>query len=212
MTLASINSALGLFVLNQTIPPDALISDGRGIYYSRLFKKPSTHSWFQINRLDNIGDSNFGPLEIDIRLRTGSGLPYNYSLGRYYTFDEFNALIKNTTPDNIDGIMWRWQLGRSLLGINGQTTTVNGDLMATDGVFEVGTAFNTTRLPNEKDPVWNYWSLPNLSKKSYIVNNSSHDYIQIRVDLRNFDPDALPKISPEIFKITLSSFLIQSKI
>lgn len=210
-SLGSQNTILGLYVLNQTVPPDALISDDRGVYYSRLFRKPSNHIWFQVQWEDNQTASTFQKIDIDVRVRTGDALPYNFNTKKRYTFDEINGVIKTQSPDVVDGIFYRWHLGRSLLGVSNNSTSVNGNLSPNDGVFELGTAFNTTRLPNALDPVWNYWSLPHLSQKTYIANNIEHDYIQLRIDLRNLDPLSMPVLKPEMFKITLSSLLKQGQ-
>jgi len=209
--LGTQNNVLGLYVLNQTVSPDALVSSDRGVYYSRLFLKPTNHIWYQLSWESNQTAATFQKMDIDVRLRTGNGLPWNYDISRRYTFDQFNGVIKNQTPDVVDGNLYRWQLGRSLLGVFGNSTTVNGNLTATDSVFELGTAYNTTRLPNELDPIWNYWSLSHLSKISYIAMNLEHDYIQLRIDLRNLDPLSMPTLNPEMFKIKISSLLRQGQ-
>src|SRR5690554_3570940 len=118
-SLGTQNNILGLYVLNQNVPADALISDGRGVYYSRLFRKQKNHIWFQVEWLDNQTEATFQKIDIDVRVRTGSDLPFNYSLGRSYTFDEINSVIKTQSPDVVDGILYRWHLGRSLLGVSG---------------------------------------------------------------------------------------------
>ena len=198
---------LGLYVLSQQVPADSLISNGRGVYYSRLFKKQQNHIWYQLQWKDNSSPKNFEQMDIDVRLRTGNSLPYDYVNNEPYSFDGFNAFIKNNNTDAVDGIMYRWHLTRSLLGISGTSTTVNGNLSASDGVFELGTAYNTTRVPGNNDAVWNYWSLPHLHNKSYISNNVNHDYIQLRIDLRNLNPTAGTIFNPEMYNITVSSIL-----
>lgn len=208
-SLGSQNTILGLYVLNQSVPADSLVSNGRGVYYSRLFKKPSNHIWYQLSWTDNHTLLNFEDMDIDVRLRTGDDLPFNYNTNLRYTFDEFNALIKNSSADMVDGEIYRWHLTRSLLGVSGTSTTVNGNLLPGDSVFELGTAYNTTRVPSNVDAVWNYWSLPFLAKRSYIANNVNHDYIQLRIDLRNLNPGAGQVFNPEMYNITVSSLLKQ---
>jgi hypothetical protein len=137
------DSVLGLMVLNQNVTAGSLTSDKRGIYYSRLFQKPDNHVWYQISMTTNLTNANFQNVDIDTRYRTGSSLPFNYAIGRDYTFDEFNALIKSGTANNIDTIMGGWQLGRSLLGISGTSTNMSEDL---NNVLEMGTFTNSTKL------------------------------------------------------------------
>lgn len=208
-SLGTQNSILGLYVLNQSVPADSLISNGRGVYYSRLFKKPSNHIWYQINWTDNHTNANFQEMDIDVRLRTGDALPFNYSTNLPYTFESFNAFIKANTPDDVDAILYRWHLTRSLLGVSGTSTAVNGNLLPGDSVFELGTAYNTTQIPSTHDGVWNYWSLPHLHRKSYVSNNVNHDFIQLRIDLRNLNPGAGQVFNPEMYNITISSLLKQ---
>ncbi len=209
-SLGSQNTILGLYVLNQSVPADSLISNSRGVYYSRIFKKPSNHIWYQLVWSDNQTPSTFQEMDIDVRLRTGDALPFNYNTNLPYTFESFNAFIKDNNADQVDALLYRWHLNRSLLGVSGTSTDVTGNISTNDGVFELGTAYNTTRIPSTNDGVWNYWSLPHLSKKSYISNNVNHDYIQLRIDMRNLDPLAIPVLNPEMYKITISSLLKQS--
>jgi hypothetical protein len=208
-SLGKQNTILGLYVLNQTVSADALISNDRGIYYSRLFKKPNNHIWYQLKWFDNQTTNTFQKIDIDVRVRTGSDLPMNTTTGLRYTFEEFNALIKSETPDVVDGKLYTWQVSRSLLGSNNNSKVVNGNATPNDSVFELGTAFNTAKIPKSNDGVWNYWSLPRHSKTTYISNNLDHDYIQIRIDLRNLDPLAMQQVIPKMYKITLSSLLKQ---
>ncbi len=208
-SLGSQNSILGLYVLNQSVPPDSLIYNERGVYYSRLFKKPSNHIWYQLTWKDNQTIKTFEEVDIDVRLRTGNDLPFNYATNLPYSFEEFNAFIKANNADAVDGVLYRWHLTRSLLGISGTSTSVTGNISTNDSVFELGTAFNTTRIPSSNDAVWNYWSLPHLHQKSYIANNVNHDYIQLRIDLKNLDPGAIPVVKPEMYNITISSLLKQ---
>lgn len=208
-SLGKQNTILGLYVLNQTVSADALVSNDRGVYYSRLFLKPSNHIWYQLNWEDNQASSTFQKIDIDVRVRTGSDLPINTTTGNRYTFEEFNALINSQTPDVVDGKMYTWQLSRSLLGSNNNSTVVNGNATPNDSVFELGTAFNTAKIPNSEDAVWNYWSLPRHSNKTYISNNVDHSYIQLRIDLRNLDPLSMQVVIPEMYKITISSLLKQ---
>ena len=206
------STILGLYVLNQQVPISALVSDNRGVYYSRLFTKQKNHIWYQLLWNDNQSNATFQKINIDVRIRTGSDLPYNVDAKRKYTFNEFNAYIKTQSPDSIDSILYRWSLSRSTLGSSNGSTDVNGNMTSGgDSVFELGTAFNTTRIPSSSDSTWNYWSLPHLHKKTYISNNINHDYIQLRIDLRNLDPLALPTLKPELYNITLSSLLQQGQ-
>lgn len=199
------NSILGLYVLNQSVTAEALISNDRGVYYSRLFQKPNNHIFYQLNWTDNQSSSTFEKIAIKIKLRTGDDLPYNYSTNQRYTFDECNVMIQTQAPDKIDGILYKWHLGRSLLGMT-SSTNVNGN----ESTFEKGTAFNTTRLPGVLDPTWNYWSLPHLHQKSFISNNINHKYIQLRIELLNLDPSATI-LKPELYNITISSILQQGQ-
>lgn len=209
-SLGTQNSILGLYVLNQSVPADSLVSNDRGVYYSRLFKKPSTHIWYQLSWKDNQNRSTFEEIDVDVRLRTMDVLPFNYDANTPYTFDGFNAFIKDNNADAVDGVLYRWHLTRSLLGVSGTSTVVNGNVSGDDSVFELGTAYNTTRIPSKYDGVCNYWSLPHLHNKSYIANNVNHDYLQLRIDLRNLDPNSVNTIDPQMFNITVSSLLKQS--
>ena len=47
------NSILGLMILNQDVTTQGLIAAKRGIYYSRLFEKPTRHAWYQIDFASN---------------------------------------------------------------------------------------------------------------------------------------------------------------
>ena len=219
-SLGAQNTILGLTILNQDVPPDSLVSDNRGVYYSRLFQKPSNHNWYQIVWEDNQNNNTFQKINIDVRVRTGSNTPFiiNSVPPSYFTFDDFNNFIKNNTPDRVDELLYRWQLGRSLLGVNSPpqgSTSVNGSNAAgDDSVFELGTAFNTARIQSSQDSIWNYWSLPHLYPRSYISNNVQHEFIQLRIDLRNLDPDGTSPsgvLKPEMYKITISSILEQGK-
>jgi len=204
-SLGSQNTILGIYLLNQ--PVLTLIpSFTTGVYYSRLFAKPSNHIWYMLSWQDNQNLASFENVDIDVRLRTGSALPYNNAQQRPYNFSEFNALVESSSPDLIDGILYRWTLGRSLLGVSG-TTAVNGNAMSSSAVFEYGTAYNTAQITNVVDPVWNYWSLPHLHPNSYISNNVNHDFIQLRVTLNNFNPQ--DSINPQMYNITVSSILAQ---
>jgi len=109
----------------------------------------------------------------------------------------------------VDSKLYRWSLGRSLLGetqpqlpigLTGVSIAVNSD---TNQMIERGTATNTSRLATADDLVWNYWSIPNLNNKFYIAHNADQEYIQLRIDMTSLD-----RISPvEVYKITISSLL-----
>jgi hypothetical protein len=253
------NNLLGLIVLNQdvTIEPSE-IKDG--IYYSRLFKKPSNHSWYQLYCYDNRQQNIFGSFGIDIRVRNGNDLPFNYwtvysgtgysgtnsnylesagyitsgtysnlsgsySLQNYtgtslvlsfsgtsqISSDIYSGTITYSKPfelnnfnnivseDTIDFYMYRWMLQRSVLP--GYGTIIDGSL------FEKGTNFNTTMLPSKVDSIWNYWSLPILTKNAYMPGNTSFDYLQIRIDMRNYNYDSGASADPKIYKLVISSIL-----
>jgi hypothetical protein len=197
------DSILGLIILNQ----DVLVTDlydsyVNGVYYSKIFQKPSNHIWYQLNWIDNQTTSTQANRSIDVRTRTGDSLPYS-SLITYqrYTLAEMNALIQSENPNEIDGMLYRWQMERSCLSSeSGNPTITNQDQFS---FFQLGTTMQSARLSGDNDPVWNYWSLPILHNKTYISNNVNHDYIQLRIDLRSLD-----QISPvNMYKITLSSIL-----
>ena len=206
------NSILGLMILNQDVTTQGLIAAKRGIYYSRIFQKPSNHAWYQINMKSNESSDNFQNIDVDIRYRSGNLLPienYNTIPQTRYSFDGFNEFIKNNDPSLVDQKIYRWSLGRSLLGetqpqlpvgLTGVTVAVNSD---SNQMIELGTATNTSQLMAADEPVWNYWSIPNLNKKFYIANNADYNYLQLRIDMTSLD-----RISPiEVYKITLSSLL-----
>ena len=205
-SLGAQNTILGLYLLNQ--PALTLIpSSVTGVYYSRLFSLPTGNIWYQINWDGNQSASSFENIDIDVRVRTGSGLPYNYQTQQPYGFNEFNALIESASPDVIDGILYRWTLNRALIGTTGTNITVNGNAMTNQAVFEYGTAYNTARIPNSLDSTWNFWSLPHLHPNSYISNNVNHPFLQLRITLNNFNPSA--SINPQMYNISVSSLLAQ---
>lgn len=197
------DSILGLIILNQ----DVLVTDlydsyTNGVYYSKIFQKPSDHIWYQLNWIDNQTTTVVGDTSIDVRVRTGDSLPYiSLITKKRYTLAQMNAKIQTENPNNIDGMLYRWEIGRSCLSSeSGNPTITNADQFS---FFQFGTTMNSTRLASDDDPVWNYWSLPILHNKTYISNNISHDYLQLRIDLRSLD-----QISPvNMYKITLSSIL-----
>lgn len=203
------NSLLGLALLNQEVLASDIISDDvDGIYFSRLFVKPQNHLWYKISWIDN----QLSPINeftnIDVRIRTGDSLPYLGNItNTRYTFDQMNSKIKAESPNNIDAMLYKWQLNRSLLGITNPPNSITTD-SDIPSIFELGTATNTTRLgtrpsSTKPDPIWNYWSVPYLRGIGYIANNLDHDYLQLRINLKT--QDGISKI--EMYKITISSLL-----
>ena len=197
------NSILGLMILNQNVTvADLFDGKERGLYFSRIFQKPSNHIWYQCTWTDNKTSARLDKIDIDTRIRTGDKLPFNKATNKAYTIPELNAKIKNGNPNEVDEAMYKWHLGRSMLGIDNNSTTTTAD---NDRVIEFGTATNTTRSASQNKAVWNYWSLPRLHKKTYVANNVNHDYLQLRIDLKSLDKVTLV----QMYKITISSILIQ---
>jgi hypothetical protein len=167
-----------------------------------MFQKPSNHIWYQLSWIDNQSVQTLGLTDIDVRVRTGDTLPYLSPITKKrYTLDQINNQIKNSDPKDIDQLLYHWQLSRATLG-----SDAGGDASMDDSsrvFFELGTTANSAVLTAEDDPVWNFWSLPHIHNISYISNNLSHDYLQLRIDLKSLD--LISKV--EMYKITLSSIL-----
>jgi hypothetical protein len=200
---ATENSILGLVILNQSVLATDLYGFAiEGVYYSKLFQKPSNHIWYQLNWISNQPAETIANSSIDVRLRTGDSLPYSSLLTKKrYTLDEMNSKIQSEDHNDIDGLLYKWQMERSCLSSEtGNPTVTNDNQFA---FFELGTTMQSARLGADDDPVWNYWSLPFLHSKAYVSNNVNHDYLQLRIDLRSLD-----HISPvNMYQITLSSIL-----
>lgn len=148
------NSLLGLAILNQEVLAEGIYSDDTsGVYYSKIFQKPSNHIWYQISWLDSQTTPINSGTNIDVRIRTGDLLPYKSNLvNTRYTLAEYNARISGTNPNIIDAELYRWQLDRTPLGMNPPSGNPNiyygtqGLVTENPIVFEFGTADNSARL------------------------------------------------------------------
>jgi hypothetical protein len=153
------DSILGLMILNQNVLTSDLTSKGLGIYYSRIFQKPSNHIWYQLTWNDSQSEATFNKTLANIQVRTGDLLPYLDPLvgNLRYSLSEFNTVIENNTADQIDGVLYKWSLGRSLLGMNPTTGTygpqifVSANATGTTEIIPLGTATNTARLSDNTE-------------------------------------------------------------
>ncbi len=150
------NSILGLMILNQDVLTTDLFTDTEGIYYSKIFEKPSNHVWYQLKWVDSQDVSTAGKTNIDVRLRTGDQLPYVSQITKKpYTLDAFNTLVKASNPNQIDEVLYKWEISRSTLGSSaagyptysqGQSRIQVTTSADTTLLKEMGTATNTSRL------------------------------------------------------------------
>jgi hypothetical protein len=200
------NSLFGVALLNQSVFLENTTVSADGLYYSKIFQKPSEHSWYQISWLDNssILSSDY---KIELRYRVGNALPYNYGKNREYRLDEFNTLVQTQTPEQIDRILLSATLDRSIIE-DGQNMGISP---ANTFVLEAGDAFNSFVLPDSKQPFWSYWSLPVINSPSFILPNSTYDYIQFRISLQTSVDDQLvngSSLLAEVYKMKISSILL----
>ena len=150
------NSILGLMILNQDVLTTDLYQDTEGLYYSKVFQKPSNHIWYQLSWEDNQTASTQGLTTIDVRHRTGDSLPYVSPITQSpYSLSGFNTLIQNSNPDSIDQLIYKWQISRSTLGASaagapsysqGQTRQQVTTIADSNLLNNMGTATNTARL------------------------------------------------------------------
>ncbi len=195
------NSIYGVSPFGQDVYTDDITNTSDGVYFTKIFKKNSTELWHKIEWLDNsdVSQRTFDSFKIEIRTRTGSGLPYNYSTGLYYTLDQINLMIKNQNMVIIDSMLERFTLGRSMISNSG--STIVGQNIPQ--VLPLGTNQNSARLKGTLDPSWTYWSNPIINTPSYIPPNNDFDYLQARIYLQSNDNVKLPKV----FRINFSSIL-----
>ncbi len=200
MVIANLeNSLYGVSLYGQDVFTNDSINTTDGVYFTKIFKKESYELWHKIEWLDNSSVQTLDKFKIEIRTRTGSGLPYNYTTNLYYTLDQINNIIKTQNINVIDTMLERFMVGRSILS-NTSYSTVG---VNTPQVLPLGTNQNSTQLPSDKDPIWNYWSNPIINSPSFIPLNNDFNYLQARIYLQSRDNIILP----EMFRINFSSIL-----
>ncbi len=205
-SLNVLNSEYGTAVFGQNIfESQPGVTSANGIYYTNIFQKASTDMWNIVSWSDNqilTGANNtLGKMKVDVRIRTGSALPWNYLTNKPYTLAQINSFIQNNSIDAIDTIFERAMLGRSIIS----NINASGVTSSNTNYEQLGTSYNSFRISSYDDIIWNYWSLPILNSPSYIPNNAYYDYLQARIWLLTSDNTTIP----EVFNITFSSTLIQ---
>jgi hypothetical protein len=216
-TLNVQNSIFGLATYGQ----DVFLNDTNnlrdGLYYTKIFKKVDTDIWHRLAWLDNQiltgKDNTLGQMKIEVRTRTGNALPIkDYTTNTRYTLEEINDVIVNQDINEIDTIIERATLNRSIISnLNVYTapsgTPITGppDMVTSTGdeYERLGTSYNSFRINNTDDTIWNYWSLPIINSPSFIPENREYDYLQARIALQSNDNITLPKM----FRINFTSIL-----
>lgn len=197
------NSLFGLATFGENIFTSQSSSKPNGIYYSKVFMKSSTDIWYQLNWADNqvineSPQSTVGRVKVEIRTRTGNGLPMNYATGIPYTLDQVNNIIQAQDKTVIEALFDRWTLNRSSM-----LETMTTEVYMPNEVVQLGTAINSLRLMGGSDPIWNYWSLPILNSPSFIPENRDFNYLQARITLESVDDVPIP----EMYRINFSTTL-----
>lgn len=193
------NDIFGVATFGESIFIDNTTNPIRsGIYYTKIFQKNSNEFWNQVNWLSN-NPTIFGSQKVEIRTRTGSALPINYTTGLNYTLDELNLIIETQPVDVIDSILERATLNRSIIS----NVNASGVTSTNIGYERLGTSYNSFRISSSDDVLWNYWSLPIINSPSFIPNNREYNYLQARIWLQSNDNITIP----QVFNINFSSVL-----
>lgn len=208
------SSVFGLSLFNDNIFLNATSNASNGIYYSKIFQKNTTDIWNTVS-----WSSNTLPLSpttrIEVRLRTGNQLPINQSTGQPYTLSALNSIIQNNNANVVDTIFERAMLNRSVLSNLNVYNVPSGTLITgtpdmVDSLMpnypNLGTSYNSFRINQSDDTIWNYWSLPITYSPSYIPQNQRDAYLQARIWLQSDDNVTLP----EMFNINFTSILTTS--
>ena len=198
------NSVFGVALFQQDIFLNSITNPTRtGIYYTKIFQKNDTDYWHRLAWADNQilsgADSTFGRMKIEVRTRTGNALPINYTTGERYTLDELNELNETQQIDTIDTILDRATLNRSIISNLDASGVTSNNI----NYERLGTAYNSFRINNTDDTLWNYWSLPIINSPSYIPGNNDFKYLQARIWLQSLDNITLP----QMFRINFTSIL-----
>ncbi len=171
-----------------------------GIYYTKIFKKKSSEIWHRVAWLDNQSLETFVKIKIEVRTRTGNQLPVkNYTTGERYTLDEINNIIETQNINDIDTILERATLNRSIISDKNLLTVDSNN----PNLERLGTSYNSFRINSSDDTIWNYWSLPIINSPSYIPENRDYDYLEARIALQSNDMITVPKM----FRINFTSIL-----
>jgi len=211
------NSVYGVAVYGADVFLDDTNNLRDGIYYTKIFTKTSNDIWHRLAWLDNrvlTGQGNtLSQMKIEVRTRTGNALPVkDYTTNTRYTLDEINEVIQTEGVNEIDTIFMRATLNRSIISNtnvynspSGVVITGPADEVTSDEVnYErLGTGYNSFRINNTDDTLWNYWSLPIINSPSFIPDNRDYNYLQARISLQSNDNITLPKM----FRINFTSIL-----
>jgi len=212
------SSVFGVTILNQDVFLDSTGGyTNDGVYYSKIFQKPSAHSWYQVNWIDNedkfvldINRNTLNKFVVEFRVRVGNELPWNYDTNERYKLDDTNDSILSNTPEETDALLYRMTVGRSLTSENDTLNIPPPNVT----VFNAGSALNYTRLIGANDPAWSYWSLPILNSPSYVPYDKDFNFLQLRIALKNLDTIVDPATGiehfSEVYKTTVSSILRKS--
>ena len=217
MTTGIESSLFGVSILNQDVFLADAGTTNDGVYYSKIFQKPSAQSWYQVNWLSNenkfTNDLNKNTLNkfiVEFRVRVGNALPWNYVSNQQYTLGGINSFIVGNTPEQTDALLYRWTIGRSVTSPYGTIVIPPPNVLT----FNAGSALGYTRLVGTSDAAWSYWSLPILNSPSYIPYDQDFDFLQLRITLKNLNPLIDPVTNAqyfsEVYKTTVSSILIKT--
>ena len=209
------NSVFGVSILNQDVFLADAGTTNDGVYYSKVFQKPNSHSWYQVNWISNedkytsnINTNTQSRFYVEFRVRVGNELPWDYVNDERWSLGNLNSYIVDNSPEEVDALLYRMTIGRSLTSENDTLNIPPPNVT----VFNAGSALNYTRLSGENDAAWSYWSIPILNSPSYIPYNSDFNYLQLRITLKNLgnpliDPDTNEEHFSELYKTTVSSIL-----
>jgi len=211
------NSIYGVAIYGQDVFLDDIENVRDGIYYTKIFTKSSNEIWHRLAWLDNrilTGPNNtLSKMKVEVRTRTGNALPMkDYTTNTPYTIDEINEVIQTEGINAIDTIFMRATLNRSIISntnvynvASGTVITGPADEVTSNEInYErLGTGYNSFRINDTDDIIWNSWSLPIINTPSFIPDNRDYNYLQARISLQNNDNITLPKM----FKINFASIL-----
>jgi hypothetical protein len=214
-TIQDIESSIfGVTILNQDVFLSSAGSNNDGVYYTKVFQKPDAHSWYQVLWLSNedkytidINRNTLNKFFIEVRARVGNNLPWDYVNNQRYSLADVNSLIVNDSQENMDALLYRMTIGRSI------TSSVDTAIISPPNitVFNMGSAQGYTRLAGENDGTWSYWSLPIVNSPSYIPYNEDFNFLQLRITLKNLspliDPTTQAQYFSEVYRTTVSSIL-----
>ncbi len=201
------NSIYGLATYGQEFYIQNSENTKDGIYYTKIFKKDSNSIWHKVSWIDNQIRTGFQNtlqnMTIEVRTRTGNELPFkDFSTNTRYTLEELNDIIESQNINNIDTIIERATLNRSIIASVDSTSVTSNDI----NYENLGTSYNSFRITNDETTIWNYWSLPIINSPSYIPDNRDYNYLQARIWLKSRDLITIPKMFRINFTSILSTF------